>query len=322
MTKRLLGALALVTLLLGAASPGAWAEGGSESKFKSLYIFGDSLSDTGNLFAITGGLAPPSPPYFAGRFSNGPVWVEVFEPLLDPKRDFDTTPVVIDPLANNQAIAGAFTDTRGVAFPGIGVLSQVANFAAAGGKIKHRDLVVVWAGSNNYLGGDSDPVLVVDDLVMAVQELYDLGARWFLVPNLPNLGDTPLGGLVLDPVAAAGLNALTAGHNAILAGAMAGLSAELDVDIVIVDINAMFRAILTDPAAFGFANVTVPCLIQQPDGTRVPTGACPPDGDSYDATGVLFWDLIHPTAAAHALVAMVARTTLSASTVLTVAAGE
>lgn len=124
------------------------------------------------------------------------------------------------------------------------------------------------------------------------------------------------------PKVAAGLNALTGGHNTILAGVMAALGAELDVDIVIVDINAMFQAILTDPAAFGFANVTVPCLIQQPDGSRVPSGACPPDGDTYDATGVLFWDLIHPTAAAHALVAMVAHTTLSASTALTVAAGE
>jgi outer membrane lipase/esterase len=322
MIKRLLGALALVTLLLGAASPDAWAEGGSGSKFKSIYVFGDSLSDTGNLFGMTGGFEPPSPPYFAGRFSNGPIWVEVFDQLLDPKRDFDTTPVVIKPLANNQAVGGAFTDTRGEVLPGSGVLSQVANFAAAGGKIKHRDLVVVWAGANNYLGGDIDPFLVVDDLVTAVQELYDLGARWFLVPNLPNLGDTPLGGLVLDPEEAAGLNALTAGHNAILAGAMAALSAELGVDIVIVDINAMFQAILTEPAAYGFANVTVPCLIQQPDGSRVPSGACPPDGDTYDATGVLFWDLIHPTAAGHALVAMVARTTLSASTTLMVAAGE
>ncbi len=321
MTKRLLGALALVTLLLGAAGPGAWAEGGSGSKFKSLYVFGDSLSDTGNLFAMTGGFEPPSPPYFAGRFSNGPVWIEVFEPFLDPKRDFDTTPVVIDPLANNHAIAGAFTDTRGP-FPGTGVLSQIANFAAAGGKIKHRDLVVVWAGANNYLGGDSDPVLVVDDLVTAVQELYDLGARWFLVPNLPNLGDTPLGGLVLGPEAAAGLNALTAGHNAILAGAMIELSDDLDIEIVLVDINEAFRAIRTNPTAFGFINVTVPCLIQQPDGSRIPSGACPPEGDSYDATGVLFWDLIHPTAAAHALLALVAQTTLSAARAFEVAADD
>src|SRR4051794_6489859 len=35
--------------------------------------FGDSLTDTGNLYAATG--QPPAP-YDMGRFSNGPLWVE------------------------------------------------------------------------------------------------------------------------------------------------------------------------------------------------------------------------------------------------------
>src|SRR5574337_1942593 len=39
-------------------------------------VFGDSLSDVGNVFVLSGGTIPPSPPYFQGRFSNGPVWVE------------------------------------------------------------------------------------------------------------------------------------------------------------------------------------------------------------------------------------------------------
>jgi phospholipase/lecithinase/hemolysin len=41
-----------------------------------LYVFGDSLSDTGNVYRATGRTTPPDPPYFRGRFSNGPVWVE------------------------------------------------------------------------------------------------------------------------------------------------------------------------------------------------------------------------------------------------------
>ena len=38
------------------------------------YVFGDSLSDTGNVFLAAGAGAPPV--YFNGRFSNGPVWHE------------------------------------------------------------------------------------------------------------------------------------------------------------------------------------------------------------------------------------------------------
>ena len=39
--------------------------------------FGDSLSDTGNLFELTSGAIPPEPLYFDGRTTNGPVWVEL-----------------------------------------------------------------------------------------------------------------------------------------------------------------------------------------------------------------------------------------------------
>ena len=42
--------------------------------FDNVISFGDSLSDTGNVFAFIG---EPPPPYFQGRFSNGPVWTEL-----------------------------------------------------------------------------------------------------------------------------------------------------------------------------------------------------------------------------------------------------
>ena len=42
----------------------------------NIIVFGDSLSDTGNAFEATGHGEPPSTPYFDGRFSNGPVWVQ------------------------------------------------------------------------------------------------------------------------------------------------------------------------------------------------------------------------------------------------------
>ena len=44
--------------------------------FSGIVVFGDSLSDTGNFFLASGG-AVAGPPYFEGRFSDGPVWVEV-----------------------------------------------------------------------------------------------------------------------------------------------------------------------------------------------------------------------------------------------------
>src|SRR5262245_981433 len=48
----------------------------SAGQVTQIVSFGDSLSDVGNFYAATGGLSPPSPPYDAGRFSNGPIWIE------------------------------------------------------------------------------------------------------------------------------------------------------------------------------------------------------------------------------------------------------
>ena len=65
----------LAALMAGTASAQA-------RPFTHLFVFGDSLSDSGNISALTGGLIPASPPYFNGRFSNGPIWVEHLAPAL------------------------------------------------------------------------------------------------------------------------------------------------------------------------------------------------------------------------------------------------
>lgn len=297
-------------LVLGWAS-GVSANSGNQP-VTGLYVFGDSLSDSaGNLFALSGGFEPPSPPYADGRFSNGPLWVEILAGMLGLQVDAD----------NNRAVGGAFTDTRNSNFfaDGTGILGQVARFREDGIVIEPNDLVIVWGGANNYIFDTiADPASAARDLKQAVEELADLGGRRFLIPNLPALGDTPLGNPafgILTPQAKAFLNRRVAQHNAILAAVLAAdmveLRQNLGVEIVIVDIHATFAGLLADPGSFGFFNADFPCLIQLADGTRIPSGACPPDGmGGFIATGTVFWDLIHPTTAAHAIIAMVARAAL------------
>ena len=65
-------AAALVVAALGACATTASAQ-----SYTRLVVFGDSLSDNGNLYAVTGGTQPLSPPYYQGRFSNGPVFTEL-----------------------------------------------------------------------------------------------------------------------------------------------------------------------------------------------------------------------------------------------------
>ena len=311
MTLRPLIALFTVAILSVTWHTATGAQAKDARHIKNIYVFGDSLSDTGNLFELTDTVEPPSPPYFDGRFSNGPVWVEILADLLDLDIDFDTT-VVDDPLVSNQAVGGAFTDIRNVnddiILPPLdtGILSQVENFKTAGGKIKRKDLVIVWGGANNYVFDLflADPAEVVDDIKYAIEDLEELGARRFLVPNLPDLGRTPLA--VLTPPLDDFLTDLTELHNAALSPMIAELREDLPgVAIVELDLFTAFNLLLDGDT---FTQKVYPCLVQQSDGTRLPNpfDVCTSDGDTFDATGVLFWDLLHPTTAAHASLALVA----------------
>lgn len=48
------------------------------ASYTGVYVFGDSLADSGNVYAATGGAVPLSPPYYSGgRFSNGPNFADV-----------------------------------------------------------------------------------------------------------------------------------------------------------------------------------------------------------------------------------------------------
>ncbi len=159
----------------------------------------------------------------------------------------------------------------------------------------------MWAGANDYLGGGVfDPSIPIGNLSTAIAELYGLGGRRFLVPNLPDLGATPLGAAV-DP---AGLSTLTDFHNAGLTLALGDLSASLSgIEIAKLDIHQAFGNLLADPAAFGLTNAAIPCL--DATVTGLPTGACPGVA-SFDAGGAVFWDPLHPTAQVHRQLAKLA----------------
>ena len=297
--------LVFAALLLG---PPAQAKDRPPPDIENLFIFGDSLSDSGNLFALTDGFLPfTSPPYFEGRFSNGRLWVEFLALFLGIEVDFETD-ITEDRFAANQAVGGALTDFQNANAPlapvvaGTGILGQIAGFAEAGGRIGRRDLVVVWGGANDYLSGlDPNPLEVVGNLKRGVTELAKLGGRFFLVPNLPNLGETPLA--ILENQEGP-LNAVTAAHNLLLAKTMRDLERRLRVRIIVLDVNGAFEGI----DEF-IANITVPCIIQRiPPEEPIATEACQP----FDANGVpnstvnggtLYFDLIHPTLQAHQLLA-------------------
>src|SRR6185503_7186924 len=85
--------------------------------FSAIVVYGDSLSDNGNLFAASG--QPPAP-YFQGRRSDGPVAVEQLAgalgvPLVDFAWIGATTGI------GNYSDGGTTTTTGAFSLPGMQV---------------------------------------------------------------------------------------------------------------------------------------------------------------------------------------------------------
>ena len=252
--------------------------------------FGDSLSDNGNAFRATGGAAPPSPPYFNGRFSNGPVWIE----NVVSNFKLSTTS---DNFAFGGATSGTF-NTFNVALPGL--TNQLDVFLQASPKVDPNRLFVVWAGANDYLGGgQTNPAITVGNLSTAVQRLTAAGATQIVVPNLPNLGKIPAS--LGNPAQSAGLTQLSTAHNSFLSASLRSLASNNpNISIVPTDLEALFSRVISNPARFGLTNATEPCL-NSAAGTICATP------DTY-----LFWDPLHPTAAGHQIIGAFAFDTLTA----------
>lgn len=283
---------------LTVAAFGAIAGAASAQSYNRLVVFGDSLSDNGNLYAVTGGTTPTSPPYFQGRFSNGPTFVELLGFNLG--RFTAGSPVTgsID-----YAFGGARTDTQ--ASPP-GMRNQLLAYTGASGVFGANDLVSVLGGANNLFQAfpaasvSTNPQGVMSaaaasaaaDMNFIVNDIAGRGAGTILVTNLPRLGVTPqFSGL--GPNAAALADFAGQSFNGSLFAAMAAVAASKpNTNIIYFDLYKVSDALIANPGRFGLSNVTASCF----NGVTVCSSP-----DSF-----LYWDGVHPTAAGHRLLAALA----------------
>jgi phospholipase/lecithinase/hemolysin len=248
-------------------------------QFDSLVIFGDSLSDVGNLYARDN--FPPSP-YWNGRFSNGPVWIEQLAADLGMPAP---TPSKLG--GNNFAWGGAQTGTGFSTVPVI--LSLVPNVSEQVGiylatkVVSPTTLYVLWAGANDFFNGQTDASVPAANIATAVNTLEAAGASNFLVLNLPPLGSTPK---YLNTPGEAGATALSDGFNTDLAAGLASLEG-IGKTILLHDVYSDFTRIQANPSQYGLQNTT--------EQAMTTAGA--------DASVFLFWDDVHPTTVGAGLVA-------------------
>lgn len=278
--------------------------------YDAIYAFGDSLSDTGNIFAATGG-AEPAAPYANGQFSNGPVWVQ------DLAAGLGVAPLTPSLLGGTDfAYGGAQTGTTvfhtANATDLTGSAGQVSQFEAAHATADPKALYTIWIGSNDLLAAIKAPASqiptgigqAVANVDGAIAALAAEGAKNFLILTVPDLGKTP-DAIAGGPAAQAGASALAVAFNATLLNgsgpipSLPSLATVDGLDVHVLDTFAALDSIVANPGTFGFTNVTSPCLVgavNYAGGTP-----CAPTVAAQDQ--YLFWDDIHPTAAGHAIIA-------------------
>lgn len=308
----------LLPMLLAGCALAAPHFAAAQPRFESLVVFGTSLSDPGNAFALRGGTNTPpdydvdpflipSSPYARGghHFSDGATWVEQLARSLGLAASANPALANESRKAANYAIGGArANDTAS----GADLADQTGAFLRdRAGAAPAGALYVVEMGGNDirdalvaYLAGGPDAAERVirgalESIGGNIAALHRAGARKFLVWNAPNLGLTPaIRGLdAARPGAAFLAGQLSQGFNAGLEGVLGELSRLLPgIEIVRFDVFGRLQAIVADPAAFGLTNVKSACITPQ---------SAPYHCQEFKE--YLFWDGIHPTTAAHGIVA-------------------
>lgn len=284
--------------------------------FNDIYLLGDSLGDQGNLFqatlATTGAGIPANDHYFNGRFANG----EVYSGLL--AQGLGLTISRSSAGGNNFAYGGARANynlvenppTPGGFPPGLFPWSlNLERAAFAARQVNNpQALYAVFSGSNDVAdligasarGGFNSTKAQSDAAVQSTLAVVDAfkaaGARYVLVPNLPDLGLVPK---ITSLNAVLGFNvsglatALTIRFNDTLDAALGQVTG---VQIVRFDTFNLLRQVHSQPASFNFSNVTEPCYTGFVDPAK-PTDTVCASPQSY-----VFWDSEHPSAAMHAVI--------------------
>jgi phospholipase/lecithinase/hemolysin len=281
--------------------------------------------------------------YYSGRFSNGQNWSDYFLDALHLKKDDAKTCFFIGSNNScNYAIGGATTDEnltsdndpmkqikslfkntivetilKRFKIPQhVGIHQMVATYLnklQPQPSIMSHTLYVIWGGANDYYSGEA-PETTVSNLISSIKNILDYNPdnqiRYFLIPNLPDLGKTPFGEQNQDLY----LSAKTFKHNKLLREQIMKEIVENPeygkrVVVVQVDIAEMFRNVYNNPDKYGFTNVTEACYL----GGYMPgteNTAC------FEPQQYVFWDNNHPTTRAHCLAAKASLQALKNSNLL------
>ena len=334
-----------------ALAHGAAAQTAASGPFSGETVFGDSLSDGGDISILEG---LPN----IMRFTTNPGLTTV----EDVGGFFGVQPTASLLGGTNYAYGGAGVNTNAPGTPaGVPtVTTQISDYLAAGAKISPTELFTVFGGANDifyhstaygidqYVAAHSAGAAPsqVAALTMALEQaegvsttetapqaaanmtaagaqevslissLQKAGARYIVVFNLPDVGRTPssTGENALIPGISAEITTLSQTFNTTLNNGLKTLG----VGIVPVNTYALLDEVLADPAKYGFVNSTVPACTTASSLTCTRATLVVPN--AY--TDYVFADGVHPTTTTHALFAEVVESEILAPQQISLLAEE
>ena len=274
------------------------AQAGPVGVFDDVWVFGDSISDPGNLAsdpAFASQVEPPGVPiYPTGQFTNGDTWAVQKGVDRASGRNFAYG-------SARAATAGPipFTDVPGQPiFDVPDFAAQIASFQlarATGLPLGANPVGIVAFGGNDLLAafrsGDATAIpAAIETLVGGVDVLLASGLEKVVVFGVPDLGQIPEILAASDPFAALRATAASESFNSTLQAVLRGKD-----NVHYFDLFGLLQTAAANPGIFGFTNVTEAC-VNDPRALTQP-------GFLRDCPGYLFYDTIHPTGAAHAQIA-------------------
>ena len=312
----------------------------AKDKIDNIVVFGDSMSDIGNLNKeIHFIYVPPRDGYWRGHFSNGPVWIEYVASLFNNKDYVNQKPIgatyllkysdkvglsvnkvskVKEPfgILEDDAVGGALATSNFSVLGGLyhipSLPTQVDNYFQASpervdAEIQHS-LYVLEIGGNDYLHGSGNTNDIILMIQTSLDKLINRGAKYFLIPNLPELSDSFEA--KLNPSQLKFRKVQTEQYNKMLKALVYKYRKKYpNIIFVYADVHSYFNQIIKNSGVIGKYAQTKDLVFSNKD-------YCNKSG--FDISGIVksavlceteeqrkttvFWDKVHPSTAVHCII--------------------
>lgn len=256
-----------------------------------MVVFGDSLSDTVNVYNGSYGTVPNSTSWLLGHFSNGKLWHEYLSTVLN-------LPSYVWATGNAESGEKPFFN---------GFSKQVDSFRDYHARTKGYDisktLFTVLFGGNDFITGGKSADEVIEQYTVSLNYLAQLGAKQVAIFRLPDFSVIPS----VSTWTEADKDKLR--ENSVQFNDQAEkLIAKLNAahpqtTFYTLRLDDAFKQVLENSDQYGFVNKTDTCLDISQGGYNYAIGARAKTACKSSNAAFVFWDNMHPTTKTHGLLA-------------------